>query len=244
MTTLPAWLAPFSTAFQTAVAAQLAEPKTGKLACFDADGTLWAEDIGEALFRWLAAGGLLPGLGPTRDPFEIWEEYEARVKKNRTDGYAWAVQCMAGLTETDVRRWSRQLAIAWPNYRPAMVAMIRGLTSAGYEVWLVSASNFWIIEASAPQLGVDPARALGIRVEVEHGVLTQTLCRPVTCNAGKVDAIRQHIGRTADLVVGDSMGDFEMLESARLPLVVGRLDKPGAELLSVAASRGWATHLF
>ncbi len=240
----PAWLTPFSPAFQRAVAAQVAEPRADKLACFDADGTLWNEDIGEAFFRWLAAGGLLPGLGAHRDPSEVWEEYEARVKKNRTEGYGWAVQVMAGLTEADVHKWSRQMAIAWPNYRPAMVGLIRGLAEVGYEVWLVSASNYWIIHASAPHVGVDPTRVLGIRVEVERGNLTHTLVHPVTCNAGKVEAIKKYMGRTPDLVVGDSMGDLEMLESAKLPLVVGRTDKQGAELLQVAAKRGWATHLF
>ncbi len=243
MTPTPDWLAPFSAPFQQALGAQLADPTPSKLACFDADGTLWSEDIGEAFFRWLAAGTLLPALG-ARDPLEVWDEYEARVKKSRVEGYGWAVQCMAGLPEADVRRWSRQMAVAWPCYRPAMVGMIKGLSSAGYEVWLVSASNHWIIQASAPFVGADPARVLGIRVEVVNGMLTEALVRPVTCNAGKVDAIRHHIGRMPDLVVGDSMGDLEMLQSAKLPLVVGRADKPGAELLGVAASKGWATHLF
>ena len=243
MQALPKWLEPFSPAVQKAVAAQLGEPATGRLACLDADGTLWNEDLGEAFFRWLAAGALLPGLCATPDPFETWNEYETRVKRNRSEGFTWAVKCMAGLSEADVIRWSRQMAIAWPNYRPAMAGLIAGLAEAGYEVWLVTASNAWIIQASAPLIGVDPAKVLGILVEVEGGKLTNRVIQPVPCNAGKVEAIRQRLGRMPDLVVGDSMGDLEMLESARVPLVVGRKDKPAAEMVQHAASRGWATHL-
>jgi HAD superfamily phosphoserine phosphatase-like hydrolase len=238
------WLAPFGPAFQQALSAALDEPGAGKLACFDADGTLWSEDIGEAFFRWLAAGALLPPLDPARDPFDVYAEYEARVHVSRAAGFAWAVQCMAGLVETDVRRWCRQMAVAWPNYRPAMIGLVAGLAEAGCEVWLVSASNVWIVEASAPLVGVDPARVLGLRVAVEDGRLTERVVPPVTCNAGKVEAIRARLGRTPDIAVGDSLGDLEMLESARVPLVVGRADKPGAELVRIAAERGWATHLF
>src|SRR5205085_1848485 len=103
MTPLPRWLEPFSPDFRKAIASQVKEPGR-KLACFDADGTLWSEDIGEAFFRWLAAGELLPPLGKGRDPFEVYAEYEERVARSRADGFSWAVQCMAGLAETDVRR--------------------------------------------------------------------------------------------------------------------------------------------
>ncbi len=237
------WLEPFAPAFRTAVAQQIDSPGS-RLACFDADGTLWNEDLGEALFRWLAAGHLLPALGPARAPHDVWEEYEARVAENRTDGFAWAVQCMAGLKVADLKTWCRQLAYAWPNYRPAMVGLVKGLHEVGYEVWLVSASNGWVIEASAPFVGADAARVLGMRVEVEGAVLCEAMVKPLTCNAGKVDAIRQRLGRTPDLAVGDSLGDLEMLESSKLALVVGRNDKPNAELPKLAASRGWPVHLF
>ena len=241
------WLAPFSSAFQDAIQRQLAGPQEGdlpKLACFDADGTLWNEDLGEALFRWLAAGRALPALGPKPDPFEVWNEYESRVARNRAEGYGWAVQCMAGLPVSEVERWCGQLAYAWPTYRPAMVELIKGLRGAGYDVWLVSASNAWVIEASAPFVGAEREHVLGMRVEVEAGVLTDRLVRPLTCNQGKVDAIVQRLGRTPDLAVGDSLGDLEMLASAKAGLVVGRLDKPHAELPKLAPSRGWPVHLF
>ena len=240
----PDWLAPFSPQFRQAVSEQLASGEPKKLACFDADGTLWHEDLGEALFRWLVAGDLLPALGSAPDPFEVWREYELRVAKSRVDGYAWAVQCMAGVKQADLMKWCRQLAIAWPNYRPEMVGFVKGLRGAGYEVWLVSASNGWVIEAAAPMVGAAPTQVLGMRVEVEAGLLTERMVRPLTCNQGKVDAIRQQLHRAPDLAVGDSLGDLEMLEAASLALVVGRHDTPGAELPKLAASRGWPVHLF
>jgi HAD superfamily phosphoserine phosphatase-like hydrolase len=238
------WLEPFAPEFREKISAQLATPGANKLACFDADGTLWNEDIGEALFRWLAAGNLLPWLGKPRDVDDVWAEYEARVAKNKSDGYAWAVQCMAGLAESDLKRWCNQLSHAWPNYRPAMVELIKGLRGAGVEVWLVSASNRWIVEAAAPFVGADAQRVLGVTVETAAGVLTDEVVHPVTCQAGKVDAIAKRIGRTPDFAFGDSLGDLEMLEVAAVPLVIGRHDKPSAELPKIGRERGWAVHAF
>jgi HAD superfamily phosphoserine phosphatase-like hydrolase len=244
MSSAPSWLTPFAPEFQDAVLKSLAVRADRKVACFDADGTLWNEDIGEAMFRWMAAGSLLHGVEPSRDPFDVWAEYESRVRKNRAEGYGWAVQCMATHSETEVRRWSRQLAVAWPNYRPEMVGLIGGLGQAGYEVWIVSASNSWIIQAAAPLVGVDPARGLGIHVEVVNDKLTGTLVQPLTCGAGKVTAIHEKIRKDPDIAVGDSMGDLELLESARHPLVVGRRDRAAGEIFSIASKRRWPTHLF
>src|SRR5579883_2048839 len=126
-------LAPFTPDFALAIAAQAKEPRR-KLACLDADGTLWSEDLGEAFLRWLAAGELLPNqAGKSQE--QVYSEYEARVAEDRALGFAWAVQCMAALAESDVRRWARQLAFAWPNYRPAMRALVELLTRSNYEVW-------------------------------------------------------------------------------------------------------------
>lgn len=238
---VPEWLAPFSPAFQEAILPWLDRPGR-RLACFDADGTLWSEDIGEAFFRWLAAGGLLPSRpGPWE---ETWAEYEARVHEDRTAGYTWAVQCMAGLAEADIRRWCGQMAAAWPNVRVEMTGLVRGLQGAGVETWIVSASCGWIVEAAAASAGFAPDRVIGIRTEVREGRITDVPVEPVSCAMGKVQAIRRWIGGEAHLAVGDSLGDLEMLAHAAQPLVVGRNDRPDGALVVEAARRGWPVHRF
>lgn len=212
------------------------------LACFDADGTVWSEDIGEGMLRWLAAGGLLPG---TRAPWqEVWAEYEAKVREDRCAGYAWAVQVMEGLREADIVRWSHQFAAAWPNYRPAMVGLLQALEQAGAEVVIVTATNRWLVQAAARQMGLNPDNVLGIETRVQEGVLTGEVIQPVTCRAGKVLAIRGRLGRMPDLAVGDSVGDLEMLEVAGRVVVAGRRDHPRAEMVRIARERGWPVQWF
>ena len=237
---IPNWLAPFSQPVQDAILLLMAEPGR-KLACFDADGTLWNEDIGEAFFRWLIAGRLLPNRDCASD---LWAEYERRVDENRARGYAWAVQSMAGIPETDIMRWSFQMAAAWPNYRPAMATLVRGLSESGFDVWIVSATNRWTVRAAAPLMNFDPEKVIGMESVVKDGIMTETMVEPLICNAGKVTAIQTTFGRMPDVSFGDSMGDFEMLQASRQPIVIGRNDKPNRSLLAEAQTRGWPVHMF
>ncbi|HNU69126.1 MAG TPA: HAD-IB family phosphatase [Myxococcota bacterium] len=239
-TLIPKWLEPFSQPVQDAIMLLMAEPGR-KLACFDADGTLWNEDIGVPFFRWLIAGNLLPHRDCTRD---IWQEYEDRVAENRAQGYAWAVQSMVGIPESDIVRWSIQMAAAWPNYRPAMADLARGLAESGFDVWIVSATNQWTVRAAAPKMNFDPDNVIAMASAPEGGIMTETMVEPLICNAGKVTAIQQKFGRLPDVSFGDSMGDFEMLCASRVPVVIGRNDKPNRAILAEAVTRGWPVHMF
>jgi HAD superfamily phosphoserine phosphatase-like hydrolase len=235
------WLKPFSSLFRRGILEALERQADRRVACFDADGTLWFEDIGEAFLRWLLAGPLERLVA--EDP-RVYEHYEERVRRSLTDGYGWAVQAMAGLPEKDVKRWARQHAAAWPTYHGAMLGLLRGLTESGFEVWLVSASNHWVIAAAAERMGLDPARTIAIRTEVDRGILTDRLVTPIPCEAGKVAAIEKTIGRRPDLAVGDGLGDLAMLEHSVRPLVVGSRHKREAPLLRIGKERGWPTHVF
>src|SRR5207249_8259681 len=65
----------------------------GGVAAFDADGTLWREDVGEAFLRHLVSLGWvrLPDGG---DPYEA---YERAVDRDKRSGYVYAAQLQAGL---------------------------------------------------------------------------------------------------------------------------------------------------
>lgn len=241
MSQLPSFLRAFSPPFRRELLALLEARGDRRVACFDADGTLWLEDIGEAFLRWLLAGPLEPLV--ERTP-RLYLDYEERVRRSLTDGYGWAVRLMAGLAERDVQRWARQHAAAWPNYRLAMLGLLRGLEAAGVEVWIVSASNHWVVAAAAARIGVNPARTIAIRTEVERGVLTNRLVPPIPCEEGKVAAINKWIGRRPDLAVGDGLGDLAMLEVSAHPLVVGSRARRDAPLIRRAQEHRWAVHLF
>ncbi len=204
----------------------------------DADGTLWSEDIGEGFLKRLAADRALVSPEATGD---VWATYEAKVKADKAAGYAWAAQVMAGMPEAEVtaraEAYAREFVPA--HLYPAMRALVDEAHARGCEPWIVSASNEWVVRAAAPLIGLAPDHAVGIRVAVENGRLTDRVVAPVTFRAGKVRAIEERIGRKPSLVSGDSSGDIEMLEWATQASLFVWHDYTDAALVERARASGW-----
>jgi len=170
---------------------------SGRVAVFDLDNSLLCRDIGEAALVALLGSGVLrpesipralsPGLpvagGVTLTPSDaasVVDYYEALVAMTEHDptdpapysnGYAWAVQAMAGLTPAQVVEATRlayaggdasldlgrpgaesRIAIepggrsyARPFFYPEMVELVGALLERDFDVWVVSASNAWTV---------------------------------------------------------------------------------------------------
>jgi phosphoserine phosphatase len=207
----------------------------GALAAFDADGTLWREDIGEAFLRHLISLGwvTLPDGG---DPYEA---YERRVDEDRAAGYAYAAQLQAGLSEEQVAAEAGSFARSWvPPRLIADAAALRELCArAGLLPVVISASALPIVRAAAPLAGF--ARWAGIETRVVSGRFTAELVLPVTYAAGKVaKAAGLGLQGRLALACGDSLtGDLAMLEAARIAVVVAPAS--GSPLSVEARRRGW-----
>lgn len=219
----------------------LSQDLTGQVAVFDADGTLWQDDVGEAFLQWLIQHKKLVNHAKDQDPYA---DYEALCAKDKMVGYPYAAQLMAGMSEAEVRRLA---AIFFAdhfrqNIYPAQQVLIEELQRAGVEVWIVSASNQWLIEAAANYLGVSASHVVGIRLGVKEAKITETILPPVTFRAGKVAAIQKYVGKVPVLVSGDSITDYEMLQYATgLRLVINPKDKGPAEsnIYQLAKKQNW-----
>lgn len=208
----------------------------GASCAFDADGTLWRDDIGEAFLHHLIALGLVK-LPDGRDPFAVYEE---RVHHDKATGYAFAAQLMAGLRQDHLERAAAAFAPAWvaPRLIASTQALLAVLVEAGLRPAVVSASAVQIVLASAPLAGVPAERCTGMRVALREGVLTDAIVEPITYAHGKVQAIDLLGLRPLALAAGDSItGDLAMLEAARIPVVVA--PRAGSALATEAARRGW-----
>ena len=206
----------------------------GGLAVFDADGTLWREDVGEAFLRRLVALGWvkLPG---GADPYE---EYERVVDRDKAAGYAYAAQLQAGLPARNVATEAERFARGWvPPRLIADTQALRALCAdAGLKPLVVSASALPIVVAAAPLAGFAADQCRGIEVAVRDGKFTAEVIPPVTYAAGKIEAASR-LGRLV-LACGDSFtGDLAMLEAAQIPVVVA--PAKGSALSIEARKRGW-----
>jgi phosphoserine phosphatase len=206
----------------------------GGVAAFDADGTLWREDVGEAFLRHLVSLGWVK-LPDGRDPYEA---YERAVERDRASGYAYAAQLQAGLEVERVEREAARFAGEWvpPRVIADAQAIRRACEAAGLMLVVVSASASPIVLAAAPLAGFSAERCRGIDVAVSEGRFTAAVRSPITYAAGKL-AAAQSFGPLA-LACGDSLqGDLALLEAARVAVAVA--PRSGSPLSAEALRRGW-----
>lgn len=216
--------------------ALLAVPGEGRAVAFDADGTLWRGDVGEDLLRFLAAEGHLPR---HRSRSGIYAEYERRVAQDPADAYAYAVEVMEDLPESELEALCARFFQA--RYEGRVFPWVRGFFDAvrerGYAVWIVSASPRWPVVAGAAALGVPASQVIGVDCECEGGRLSRRVKRPVPCGEGKVHWLREHGVRPA-LAVGNGDLDLPMLAFAERAIAVAPWGEDNA-LVQAARDRRW-----
>jgi phosphoserine phosphatase len=206
----------------------------GTLAVFDADGTLWRDDVGEAFLRHLVKLGWVK-LPDGSDPYEV---YEHVVDRDRASGYAFAAQLQAGLEVEKVKAEAVSFAGEWvPPRLVTDTQALRALcVSAGLKPFVVSASALPVVQAAAPLAGFRRDLCRGIEVAVLDGRFAVEVKQPITYAEGKV-AVAQFAGRIA-LACGDSLtGDLPLLRVAALPVVVA--PAAGSPLSAEANRNGW-----
>ncbi len=228
-------LIPYTTEqFHRAVLA--VEPRT---AVFDCDGTLWSPDSGRGFMLWTLEHGFVSS--DRRDWIEErYRLYEAGSVDEATI-CGEMVQLYAGQRVEALRAAAHtyiQSEIV-PAIFPAMAALVTALHQAGAEVWAVSSTGAWVIEAGVWAGGqslfrIPPERILAVEVAEQDGAATDRLLAVPTDEAKAEALIRAGLPHP-DVVFGNSIHDEAMLSIARKPFPVNA----NAALAKVAGERGW-----
>ncbi|HYS09459.1 MAG TPA: haloacid dehalogenase-like hydrolase [Myxococcales bacterium] len=212
----------------------LGRENTGGVAAFDADGTLWREDVGEAFLRHLVSLGWVR-LPDGSDPYQA---YEREVDRDRESGYAYAAKLQAGLEVALLEDEAARFAASWvPPRRVGAVQGLRELCErSGLAPMVVSASALPIVLAAAPLAGFSRERCRGIEVRIRGGKFTSEVVEPVSYAEGKIAALRG--AGPLVLACGDSYtGDLAMLQAAQVAVAVAPAS--GSPLAAEAARRSW-----
>jgi HAD superfamily phosphoserine phosphatase-like hydrolase len=220
------------------------------VAAFDADGTLWDIDLGETFFHYQIDNKLV-SLPP--DP---WEYYQELKKKNDdpSEAYLWLAQINQGKNLSEIRSWAEQAVKAQhpvPIFEEQK-KIIDLFKSKGVQVYIITASVKWAVEPGAKLLGLDANSVIGVETTTENGVITQNQKGLITYQMGKVEALLERTsGKTPFFSAGNTMGDFQLLNSAsELALAVSaatqddRLFKTENDLQKIAQQKNWMNHRF
>lgn len=220
------------------------------VAVFDADGTLWDTDLGEAFFQWQIKHSALPNLPP--DP---WQHY--RQMKSLGDprpAYLWLAQINKGQKFAQVRSWAQECVdslqpLPFFEDQKKLIAMF---LRKNVQVYIVTASVKWAVEPGAKMLGLGDSQVLGISTLIENGLVTDKNAGEITYREGKLSALLQKTGGVKPFFAcGNSPGDSSLLAGAtRISLAVGAT-REGHELFaaeenlrSEAEKNGWWIHRF
>lgn len=205
-----------------------------QLAAFDCDGTLWAGDAGERFFDWELKRNVLSS------EVERWvraryADYKAG-KVTEDDMCGEMVTIHNGLAESEVQQLAKEFFDEnfVKQIFPEMQHLVHRLQDQGCDVWAVSSTNEWVIQAAMKHFGIAVKNILAASVEIDGGRITNHLIR-VPSGEGKPRAIREVIGKNPDAAFGNSRWDAAMLAMAQHSFAVN----PNPDLEQAARERGW-----
>lgn len=206
-------------------------------AVFDCDGTLWSGDVGADFFFYEIERGLIPPAAAKR----ILARYE-QYKAGTVDELSMCGEMVTihqGIAEKDIRALAAELfrTVIEPRIFPEMRELTHRLADDGCQVWAVSSTNNWSIEAAAPSFRIPQERVIAACVEIENLCATGRLLR-VPTDELKATAIQELIGCRVDAIFGNSIHDLAMLETTPHPFAVN----PNPDLEKIARTRGWTVY--
>jgi phosphoserine phosphatase len=205
-----------------------------KVAVFDCDGTLWSGDAGYGFMAWTLEQGLVSR--STSDWIDTRHRAYLQGHVSELAICGEMVQIYAGLRDQELRAAAAQYVAGFVRRRifAEMAALIAALRQAGVELWAVSSTNKWVVEAGVRDFGIPAERVLAAEVKVVDGLITSQIA-DVPTDEGKAASLRRIGLDRPDAVFGNSIHDLAMLDIARNPFPVN----PSPALLQAAAKRGW-----
>ncbi len=192
----------------------------GRVAAFDADGTLWATDVSDDLLDWIDERRLIE---PPDGAAGCRAHADALCAKDRPTGYRYATAATEGRELSEVLAWSEASWTARGAARahPELLALVRWLRARGARVVIVSASPIWAVLPGARAFGFEDRDVFAMDVEREGGRLTGRVLEPTTAGQGKVERLRTELGHSELLLgAGNTVDDLPMIRCGQLGLLV------------------------
>lgn len=207
------------------------------IAVFDCDGTLWSGDSGRDFFYWEIERGIVsPAV--TEAMIERYRLYElGEVSEELMCGEM--VTMHDGLPVDALHEAAEEFfaEVVAARVFPEMQELTHKLAAQGSELWAVSSTNHWVVEAGVSRFGIARDHVLAACVHAEEGRASNRLHRVPTGEL-KAVAIREVIGRPVDAVFGNSVHDHAMLEIAQYPFCIN----PNPDLEHAARTKNWPVY--
>ena len=214
-------------------------------AAFDADGTLWPCDVGKNFFQYQVEKGLLKE--KTQDPFKEFNRLSQ--ERGRKIALMWLAQIQAGVSLKQMKEWVQSFLKEnpFPVFR-FQKNLIEWMGSKNISVFVVSSSLKWILDQALTIYSIPRNNIIGVKTQVEGGIITDKPLLPAPIHADKVLAFQkeQIEKRPLIFVAGNTLSDQALLESSSYLRLVVATARPGErnyeserKLLNIAKEKHW-----
>ena len=209
--------------------AALPQRSDDAIAVFDADGTLWVNDVADDFTSWMIASGAIGG--------ELWERYLRIYRDDPPTGCRFLLQLYRGLTLAALRAkvnayWGEHAARAWI---PEVIETLVALQARGYPIWVVSGTPTEFLLPLEGLLGID--RIVGMDFELDAGAITGQHAGIACAGEGKAEKLRSLLGeRPVRFCAGNGSLDGPMMALAEHAWSV----YPNAAFAEYSRQQGWA----
>ena len=206
----------------------------------DADGTLWSGDVGVDIFETLIAERGIreqaeealrreateASIDSTGSVHEVAAKLEAAVATGQYSEqrcYEMMAWVFAGWAVEQAREFARQVRDRKLSLRihGEMRAIVEWISKRGLELWVVSASPSFMVQAGVELLGIGADRVIGTTPAQEQGRWLARLESPIPYGPGKVQELKK---KTKNQIVaasfGDEVFDVEMLKEAKVAVAI------------------------
>ena len=203
----------------------------GLLSLFDADGTLWVDDVADDFTKYALQNGLLPRGG-------LWDEYLEIYAKHPPSGCRFLLHLYEGMLRNEVVRmaedwWEKNSKRNWVG---EVMESMYDLSDRGYRIWVVTASPTDLIAPIEKFLPVE--RVIGIDFEVDsENRITGSYAGILCAAAGKAEKVLSLSENSPILFsAGNSSMDIPMIEiSSQVKWAI----YPNEEFKKQAEEKAW-----
>jgi phosphoserine phosphatase len=224
----------------------------GGVLATDADGTLWAGDVGEDLFHaFVAAGRVEPtahdalrraalahglsdaGTGAVIARRLYGAYLDGRFPEERVcEMMTW---CYAGWQRSELAAFARDIVLSGrlaDRLHGEMLDVLARARAAGIPVLVVSASPVAVVAEAAAYAGLEAGQVVAATPRFADDVVEADVERPIPYAAGKVTRLRERLapGQAIYAAFGDNAFDVPMLGAASVAVAV----RPKARLRACA----------
>jgi HAD superfamily phosphoserine phosphatase-like hydrolase len=214
--------------------AELPQATNGEIAAFDADGTLWTNDVADDFTQWMISEGNISG--------DSWDEYMRIYADDPPTGCRYLLTLYRGKTiaaigERVTHYWEKLANRTWID---DVVQSLLLLKEKGYSIWIVSGTPTLFLLPLAEILGTDKIIGMDFETEDRNGEVGLVTGEPlgIPCaGEGKALKLKGLIGsRDISICCGNGSLDGPMMEMASKAWSI----YPNAEFETYSRQQGYA----